>query len=53
MSFKHILLHLDATEQCAKRVEIAFNLAKKENAHVRALFCQPTLGYRRLWGNIL
>lgn len=50
MSFKHILLHLDATEQCAKRVEIAFNLAKKENAHVRALFCQTDPGISAIVG---
>lgn len=40
MPFKHIMLHLDASEQCAKRVKIALDLAKKGNAHVRALFCQ-------------
>lgn len=40
MPFKHILLHLDATEQCAKRIKIAFDLAKKGDAHVTALFCQ-------------
>ena len=40
MPFKHILLHLDATEQCNKRVKIAFDLAKKGNAEITALFCQ-------------
>ncbi len=40
MPFKHILLHLDATEQCAKRVKIALDLAKDGNGHVTALFCQ-------------
>jgi nucleotide-binding universal stress UspA family protein len=40
MPFKHILLHLDATEQCAKRVKIALDLAKEGNGHVTALFCQ-------------
>ncbi len=40
MPFKHILLHLDATEQCAKRVKIAFDLAKKGDAEITALFSQ-------------
>jgi len=40
MPFKHILLHLDATPQCAKRVKIALDLAKKGNGHVTAVFCQ-------------
>ena len=40
MAFKHILLHLDATEQCAKRTKIALDLAKESGGHVSALFCQ-------------
>ncbi len=40
MPFKHILLHLDATDQCDKRVKIALEMAKKSAAHLTALFCQ-------------
>ncbi|NVK20123.1 MAG: universal stress protein [Methylocystaceae bacterium] len=40
MAFKHILLHLDATEHCAKRVKIALDLAKKGDGVISAIFCQ-------------
>jgi len=40
MPFKHILLHLDGTDQCSKRVKIALDLAKKGNAHISAIFSQ-------------
>lgn len=51
MPFKHILLHLDATEQCAKRVKIALDLAKNGNAHLRALFCQTDPGMSAIVGS--
>lgn len=40
MAFKHILLHLDATVHCRKRIEIALDLAKKGDGVISAVFCQ-------------
>ncbi|MDV7339718.1 universal stress protein [Terasakiella sp. A23] len=40
MAFKHILLHLDATEHCAKRVKIALDMAQKGDGEITAVFCQ-------------
>ncbi|WP_135080699.1 universal stress protein [Terasakiella sp. SH-1] len=51
MPFKHILLHLDATEQCEKRVKIAIDLAKKGDAHISALFCQTDPALSAIVGN--
>ncbi|SCA55808.1 putative Universal stress protein UspA [Candidatus Terasakiella magnetica] len=51
MPFKHILLHLDATQQCEKRITIAIDLAKKGDAHITALFCQTDPEMSAIVGN--
>ena len=38
MSYKTILVHIDADKRCAVRVEAALNLAKQYDAHVVALY---------------
>lgn len=39
MAYKNLLLHLDTTKACAKRVEVALALAARCNAHLSALYC--------------
>lgn len=38
MEFKDILVHIDNSRQCANRLELAVNLAKKHNAHLTGLY---------------
>jgi nucleotide-binding universal stress UspA family protein len=39
MTYKNLLLHLDATQACEKRVEVALALAARWQAHLSALYC--------------
>lgn len=40
MPYKTVLVHLDTTERCAKRVEIALQLAKRDGARLHGCFAQ-------------
>ncbi|WP_028877708.1 universal stress protein [Terasakiella pusilla] len=51
MAFKHILLHLDATEHCEKRTKIALDMAKKSDAIISAVFCQTNPNMSAIVGN--
>jgi nucleotide-binding universal stress UspA family protein len=46
MGFKDILLPIDATAQCARRVELAISLARQQGAHLTGLFALTQPQYR-------
>ena len=43
MTYKSILLHVDETERCAVRMDIALKLAETFGAHVTALALTPSV----------
>lgn len=43
MTYKSILLHVDETERCTARMDIAFKLAEPFGAHVTALALAPAI----------
>jgi len=47
MEFKDILVHIDSTPQCAKRVELAIHLARRHDAHLSGLFAIHQYAPRR------
>ena len=40
MSFKYILVHVDHTKGCERRLQLAVHLAKQHGAHLRALYAR-------------
>jgi nucleotide-binding universal stress UspA family protein len=45
MEFKDILIHIDETPQCEKRIELAIHLARRHGAHLSGLFAITHLPY--------
>jgi nucleotide-binding universal stress UspA family protein len=41
MAFKNILLHMDETERCKERLELALDLAKGHDSHLTGLYVIP------------
>lgn len=39
MALRNLLVHVDPTSGCPKRVDLAVHLAARENAHLTALYC--------------
>lgn len=43
MGYDDILLHVDASKACAKRLELAIGLAERHDAHLTGLYVHPRL----------
>ncbi len=46
MTFKDVLVHIDSTQQCAARLDLAIGLAKKHRAHLTGLYVISHPHYR-------